>query len=227
MRKILLIDDRTNRQLISCNKIPLKLSSYVNFIENSINEQYENCFKLLQKNELKVDNYAAIMTHKSAFREDNQSTLYQIQRLCKEHNLPLVLFSGGISVNHYIKTENIEKLELNAKVFYSNNLKIFLDYFKKTGEIELMILGYGKSWRLNILLNILEKINLFVAKESEKDILYDDFTNATDFYLLEKVVDNNEIKLPSIENGWVTLNEIKKYATNFEEIVQMKIFHEK
>ena len=139
----------------------------------------------------------------------------------------MVYFSGGISVSHYSQSQELEKLELNSKVLYSNNLKLILEHFQEHSEIELMILGYGKSWKLNILLNILEKINLFTAKKSEEDILYEDFINETDFNLLEKVTDKDEIKEMRIENGWVSFSELQKSKKELEQIVEQRILHER
>jgi hypothetical protein len=223
MKKILLIDDRSHRQFVACNKASIDISGY-DVVENCIYEKYEEVFQKLKDRELQVDEYKAIIAHKSAFGDDNLDILYHLQELCQKESIPLVLFSGGISVNYYEKSEDFEKLELNSKVLYSNNLRLFLEHYTNSGEIELMILGYGKSWKINILLNILEKITLFLAKESQNDIPYDEFANETDFHLLEKVTD--KVK-PHIENGWISLESIKDLKKEIAVIVQERILHER
>jgi hypothetical protein len=223
MKKILLIDDRTNRQFVACNKASIDISRY-DVVENCIDKKYEEIFQKLKDRELKVDEYIAIIAHKSAFGDDNPDILYHLQELCQKESIPLVLFSGGISVNYYEKSEDFEKLELNSKTLYSNNLRLFLEHYKKSSKIELMILGYGNSWKINILLNILEKITLFLAKSKEDDLLYNKFANETDFHLLEKVTD--KVKL-HIENGWISLEAIKGLKKEIEHTLQERILHER
>jgi hypothetical protein len=224
MKKILLIDDRTSRQFVACNKASIDLSNYHDILENSIDEKYQVCFEELKSNKFEIKEYAAIITHKSAFGEDNPDILFTIESLCKKHSIPLIFFSGGISVNYYEKNEEFEKLELNSKVLYSNNLRLFLEHYKNFGEIELMILGYGNSWKINILLNILEKINIFLAKESKEDELYEEFSNKTDFHLLKKVTQDIE---PFIENGWISKEAIEGIKDEIEKILQNRILYER
>jgi len=227
MKKILLIEDNTFRQNIACNKISLDISKYADIVENAIEEKYQIFLQQVEKSEFISDDYMAIMAHKSAFGNKNQQMLSYIESICKKNDMPLVLFSGGMSVSHYTKGDEIEKLLLNTKIFYSNNLRLFLEHFREKNEIELMVLNYGKSWRLNILLNVLEKINFFIAKESAEDVICEEFTNKTGSHLLEKVTDTNEIEKLKSQNGWITLEDIKKYAQTIEKIVEKRILHER
>jgi len=227
MKKILLLEDRTYRQVRACNNASLELSKYEDELENATNQRYEAHFQSLENDSFKVDAYKAIIAHKSGFGDDNQAMLHKLEQLCKKSGIPLIYFSGGISLVTFMHTEELEKLEINSKVLYSNNLKLFLEHFQQQGEIELMILGYGKSWKLNILLNTLEKINLFMARNNKEDVLYEDFANQTDFNLLEKTIREDEIKAVETENGWVEYCELESLQKALEQLVEQRILHER
>ncbi len=225
MKKILLIEDRSERQLLFMNKTNINFESYFEILENATGKQYEELFVKLKRGDLYFNDYAIVMTHKSAFADDNKDILHKIKELCQEQKIPLVLFSGGVSTNYYDKTEDLEIMELNSKDFYSENLKLFLEKFRQHGQIELLILSYGNNWELNILLNTIEKIHNFIALNEDEDILYDEFVNSTDFHLLENL--EFDYHHPSIEDGWIYLSEIKETASSIEDYIKKSILYEK
>jgi hypothetical protein len=63
-----------------------------------------------------------------------------------------------------------EFLLLNSKTFYSKNLELFLN-----DTANILTLAYGKKWKVSVLLNVLEQLNIFIADHKEEsEIEYDD-----------------------------------------------------
>src|SRR5690606_24737284 len=78
----------------------------------------------------------------------------------------LIFFSGGISYSFY-SDESFPYLNINAGDFYSDKLKLFLNYFEKTREVNIPLLQFGEKWELNKLLNFR---NDFIKKNNEARI---------------------------------------------------------
>ncbi|SFV57826.1 hypothetical protein MNB_SV-9-708 [hydrothermal vent metagenome] len=222
MKKILLIEDRQQRQNLFIKRTEIELDSYDDILDNFIGEKYDKLYEDIKNNQFSFSDYALIMVHKGAFNLDNQYIHFQIRDYCKENNTPLVLFSGG-ATNYYNK-EELELMEINSKDFYSNNLQFFLDNFRETKEIELLMLSYGNDWKLNIVLNSLEKVNYFIDNNQEEDILYDEFINKTNFHLLEKI--DFDYFQPTVENGWVYLDDIKKIVETIRKYIEEYLTYE-
>ena len=94
------------------------------------------------------------------------------------------MFSGGIDTNSYQEDGEYKFLKINSKTIYSENLKLFLKEFENNKK-EILILSYGHKWKLNILLNIFEKINYFIAKNDEELIYFEDFEDECKIKLLD------------------------------------------
>ena len=226
MKKILLIEDRQARQQLFMNHTNIDLNEYCDILDNRTGKAYDEIYKSFQNKDFDFDNYAMVIVHKSAFNGDTQEVLYGIENECKTRTIPLVLFSGGITANYYEEDKNFKKLELNSKDFYSQNLKIFLENYRESGNIELLMLSYGQRWKLDIVLNCMEKINIFIeTHKDEEDILYDEFVNYTEFHLLESL----KVKYykPTIENGWLYLSEVEKIALSVELYIKESLTYEK
>jgi hypothetical protein len=226
MKKILLIEDRKERQQRFVNHTNVDLNEYSDMLENKIGQAYDEVYEFFKKGEFDFDDYVMVIVHKSAFNGDTQEVLYGIENECKNRAIPLVLFSGGITANYYEEEKSFKKLELNSKDFYSQNLKMFLENYRENSNIELLILSYGRRWKLDIVLNCMEKINIFIEMhKNEEDILYDEFVIHTEFHLLESL----KVKYykPSIENGWLYLSELKKIALSIELYIKESITYEK
>lgn len=226
MKKILLIEDRQERQKKFLNHTNIDLEAYSDMLENIIGQAYDALYESFKKSEINFDNYAMVIAHKSAFNGDTQEILYAIENECRKKAIPLVLFSGGITANYYEEEKTFKKLELNSKDFYSQNLTMFLEHYRKNKNIELLMLSYGKRWKLDIILNCMEKINIFIeTHKDEEDILYDEFVTHTEFHLLESL--KIKYEKPSIENGWLYLSELKKMALSIELYIHESITYEK
>lgn len=225
MKKILLIEDRQERQKKFLNYTNIDLKAYSDMIENIIGGAYDNLYESLKNGKINFDNYSMVIAHKSAFNGDTQEILYGIEKECKKRAIPLVLFSGGITANYYEEEKNFKKLELNSKDFYSQNLQLFLNNYRENGKIELLMLSYGKRWKLDIVLNCMEKINLFIeTHKNEEDILYDEFVIHTNFHILESL--KIKYEEPSIENGWLYLSELKKMVLSIKLYLEKSISYE-
>jgi len=184
--KILLIEDRADRQRkftkIDFSKYPM--------VDNKIGDDYKAIEKAFNEERFELNDYDVIISHRSAFGENNSKVLSKLKEFCKENKKQLILFSGGISVSFYTTTP-FEFLSINSKELYGDNLELFLEDAKKNNDTNLLLLAYGKNWELNILLNTLEKINMFLVKY-EKSITYNRFKVDTKYKTIEKLIDFEE-----------------------------------
>lgn len=226
MKKILLIEDRQTRQQLFMNHTNIDLNEYRDILDNRTGQAYNEVYDSFQNGDFDFDDYAMVIVHKSAFNGDTQEVLYGIENECKNRAIPLVLFSGGITANYYEEEKSFKKLELNSKDLYSQNLKMFLENYRKSGNIGLLMLSYGQRWKLDIVLNCMEKINIFIeTHKDEEDILYDEFVNHTEFHLLESL--KVQYYKPTIENGWLYLSEVEKIALSIALYIKESLTYEK
>ncbi len=211
---ILLIEDRVDRQKYFMSEADIDLDRYSDVLDNMIKSKYHEFVQKIKADTVDLDKYTVIVSHKSAFGDDNIRILQKLENHCRQYNKPLVLFSGGTDTNYY---ENIdfELLELNSKLFYSDNLQLFLDETKEDTS-NILTLAYGKQWKLNILLNVLEKINLQITANIALD--YEEFQLDTNSDLLDDI----EVKLhvPIIKNGAISIDEMKKVGLDLEQYIR-------
>jgi hypothetical protein len=207
MKKILLIEDRKERQQKFMNETMIDLNSYSDILDNNIGGKYEETFDKLKNDTFNFDNYSIIISHKSAYSDENASILNKIEQHCKKQQIPLVLFSGGVDVNYYLNEENFEHIEVNSKTFYSQNIQLFLDDFRN-GNMHPLIFCYGAKWKLNIILNILEKINNILEETDSELIFYKRFVQSSSVDLLESL----ELNLyePILDGNKIHKDEIIK-----------------
>lgn len=218
MKKILLIEDRTQRQQLFMNETKINLDLYSDIIDNCINDKYNNLLEELKNDSFSLDNYSIIISHKSAFGDDNSIIVSKLKKYCENTNKVLVFFSGGIDANYYLKDEKFELIELNSKTLYSQNLQIFLDDFRNE-NLHPLILTYGDKWKLNILLNILERLNIFIEKTEKDKVLYSTFIRDNpDIELLETL--NIELYKIKTEDRKVYIKEIVKLKNSIDYYIE-------
>ena len=221
MRKILFIEDRATRQEQFSKQTQTDLNSYSDILDNMINEKYDNIILKLKENTFDFEEYEVIICHKSAFKDDNTTILKNIERYCKDNHKVFTLFSGGIDGNYYLEEDNYIFMELNSKLLYSQNIELFLEDFRG-GNINPLILSYGAKWKINILLNILEKINLILESEQRESILYKKFKSNSDMELIEKLDIN--IYEVSLDGRKISKDEMRKLKDSIlESIKKMSI----
>ncbi len=183
--KILLIEDKAQRQQLFMKDLGIELldPKYNDILDNAVDQRYLEIYEQLKKDLLIYDNYSIIIAHKSAFDENNEAI---IAKLKKESRI-LILFSGGIDANYYVKNDTNEVLELNSKIFYSNNLKKFLEDFKNKKIPNILSLCYGDKWKLNIALNIVEEINYLLNETNDNIVDCDDLIDSSAKEILDEV----------------------------------------
>lgn len=208
MRKVLLIEDRAERQKDLLKSSDVSLEKYSSILDNMIEDKFKTFIKDIRNNNFDLTPYDVIIAHQSIFIEDKRELLSIIKDACQEGK-KLVLFSGDMEILSYSDVK-YEELGLSSKKLYSKNLELFLKEFEE-GKINIRILAFGIYWKVNIMLNILEKINLFIEKNSDEDIDYDEFLNLTGF----SSMDNIDIKLyeMKVDGSWID---------DFSEIIKLR-----
>ncbi len=215
MKKILLIEDVASRQEDFMSHTDFTLKSYDDILENMTNDKYKSISTSLKDDTFNFDDYNMVISHKTAFEEQTSVIVNKLESYCESTKKPLVFFSGGIT--NYYKNTIYEYLELNSKDFYGQNLKVFLDNYRKNKQ-NILMLSYGDKWVLNVLLNILEKINLFLNKNDETDIVYDEFRNFTHINRLESI--SYEFYQMDVDDGWIYREEIQKIKDSITKYVK-------
>lgn len=205
MKKIVLIEDRYKRQNHFLTQIDIELEQYENILENFVEDKATILLENITNNSFNLIDFDIIACHKSV--ENNTIVLSNLQNFCKKYGKTLVLFSGGISVNYYDNNE-FELLELNSKIFYSENLKFFLEAIKNENE-NILMLCYGNNWKINVVSNILEKTNYLIEQIEESIVFYDEFAGFIDIDKLSKI--NHSFYNLEIRNNKTTIEEIKKF----------------
>ena len=190
MKKVLLIEDRYKRQQLFRKQTGIKLEKYSDILDNCIEDKYNAFLNEILLSEFDLTSYDIIITHKSAFGEDNDVILKTLTEHCKKYTKPLVLFSGGI-VGNYYNREVYEVLELNSKTFYSQNLTLFLDAIKEENE-NLLMLPYGRQWQLNIILNVIESLNLYIDTKDVELRKYVDIGSLEPIKMVNSTIDLND-----------------------------------
>ncbi len=210
MNKVLLIEDRIERQIKFTKDTGIDLTKYSDFLDNKISLDKTN-----------LDNYSTIITHRSAFGDEDENILDYLKKHCDETQTQLVFFSGGITNTFYSNTK-YEFLLLNSKSFYSRNIELFLNDIRQENEPNLLLLGYGKQWKFNILLNTLENVNLFISNsksEKKTKVKLNRFKTSTKIENISHLVN---IDYPD-ETGGVTLNELEIFSMKLRDEIQKKV----
>ena len=210
MKKIALIEDRYKRQNDFLTQNNINLDDYKNILDNFIHHKAADILDQIFHDNFSFEKYDIIICHKSV--ENNTVVLSNLQKYCRKHDKTLVLFSGGISVNYYDNSE-YELLELNSQALYSSNLKLFLEAVKNEDE-DILMLCYGKNWKLNIVSNILEKTNYLIGQVDDNKILYKQFADFVDIEKLSKL----EYNFYNIAHkNETTIDEITKFRDSLLE----------
>ena len=213
---ILLIEDKIQRQFKALNSIGLSLDTYEEIIENSIDEKYDKIYQALKDDSFDFSQYDFIISHKSAFDKDNSRLIDKLKERCSTHKIPLVLFSGGVDATYFDKDRLYA--EMSSMIFYSDNLKLFLEKARKQKPY-IQVLLYGEHWRLNILLNSLEKIDLYIdSLDNKKEIFYKRFVLDCDIENLQEF--DIDLYKPVCEGKYASIDEIKKLADSLRDGVK-------
>ena len=216
MKKIALIEDRYNRQIGFLEQNGFLLDNYTDILENFVLGKADKLLEDIISDNFDLNEYDIIISHKSVELKGKNNTnttiIDKLTNFCEERGKMLVLFSGGIDANYY--RENY--LELNSQTFYSQNLKLFLDAIKNDDE-NILILCYGLKWKINILLNTLEKID----KESEK---YKRFAKDCKIELLDSL--GLDVEKPQKDAQNISITEMGKYRDVIYTSIKESVIYE-
>lgn len=220
MKKILLIEDRPKRQelFMADSNEGFEIEKYSDILDNMVGVGYDSIYHKLLDASYNIE-HSVIICHRSAFGDHNSKILDKLKEYCKKNSKKLVFFSGGIANTFYSSTP-ADFLLLNSKLFYSKNLELFLEDCK-VNEPNILILGYGINWELNILLNTLEKINYFIGMNINEDMVeYESFKTETKIDLIEKTIN---FKQPELHNGGVKMISLEKLSKDVLNFIKEKI----
>ena len=184
-KEIILLEDKDTRKGFSKERFARledETALEVVFGKNACN----NLLDKFMKNSEVFNNYTTIIIHASIYQPDKREELFD--KLKEYDDTNIVIFSGESAIS---LIGNV--LILPANILYGENLEIFL----KESKPHLLMLGFGKNWKPSILLNVLEKLNLFIEKNHLPNVDFDVFEG--DVELLEiKEVMNDEAYLQFI-----------------------------
>ena len=218
MKKILLIDDRKERQTKFTNETAIELVSYESILDNITGDEYYKYIEILSQDSFVLE-HEIIIVHRSAFGETDINVLDRLKNYCQEEKKKLIFFSGGISSTFYLE-KPFEFLLVNSRIFYSNNFKIFLDDVLKD-DVNILKIGYGNKWKLNVLLNTLEKINLFIGHNSHKEMIrYSTFKDNTQISLIDEHVSYIE---PELKNGGAKMLDLVRLSSDITQQIKKQV----
>lgn len=169
--KFAIIEDRIVR-LKRYTDFELMKYESVNIITGSDFDNLIGCLK--NSDTTTLDKFDCIASHRSALSIGTRDTL---KEYCRKNRKPLIFFSGGIS-SSVLKDIEFPFLHINSKEFYSENLNLFIDACEQNNAVNLLLLQFGKKWKLSLLLNLRNNItvaiNKLVLKEQFPNVEIDD-----------------------------------------------------
>lgn len=186
--KIAIIEDRIGR-LEQYTDFELKKCKSVTIVTGL---EFDNLISSLKSNDTgKLEQYDCIASHRSALSNEVRDTL---KEYCRKNRKPLIFFSGGIT-SSVLKDIEFPFLHINSKEFYSENLKLFIEACAENNTVNLLLLQFGKKWKLSLLLNLRNSIAVALNKQELKEKLQD--VEIDDSELIKRVRDlqiNSAIK---------------------------------
>ena len=164
MKKVILIEDRPNRQIDFTKKISRDLNE-ISTLENICGFEKFNLYKkILSSSSLdELDKYEVIIIHRSALSGTERLKLIDFAR---RNSKTLVLFSGGISSVSLQKLDAGTLLTINSKDLYSRSLINYLD----RGDLNILELAFGENWKINLEVNLLEKLIFYLINYTPKPL---------------------------------------------------------
>ena len=162
MKKILLIDDETDKQNSVLEQVGIDFIKYMDILDNLTGEEAIAFFIDLDMDDEPLVQYKVWIIHQTLFNK-LKGMKRRVERFCKQNSIQLVLFSGSISTVMIKPKTGL--LKMSRDDLYKN-LKNFLEY-SKNNEAQLEILGFGDNWKVTLLSNTEDAIEKFLDNESE------------------------------------------------------------
>lgn len=191
MKKVILIEDRPNRQIDFTKKLNKDLNK-ISILENVCGFEKFNTYKkiLSSSNLSQLDDFQVIIVHRSVLSANERLRLVDF---AKKNSKTLVLFSGGISSVTLQNIGNGILLTINSKDLYSNS---FINYLEND-DLNILLLAFGENWKINLEVSLLDKLIFYII----------DYTPRPLSIILA------ELKVPE----WIKEN----YFKNFDGIIQL------
>ncbi len=216
---IYLIDDNQNSQ---------RQNQYnINFIEDGTFNGYLTSVERIEKREKANDilhlkflqNAKCILLHittedwdvEKGFLSGSTSNVRKIKEEIADFGdkIPLVLFSNNMGEPEVENPHFIRGIKKN--LFYEH-LKVFVEYYKNTGEIELQILAWGKNFQAKEVRNIGNIVLEAIISQKNTDKL--DLKNLPkqfqEFIKLSFSNISYEVFLDDLEKNPVTISEFRE-----------------
>jgi hypothetical protein len=164
MKKVILIEDRPNRQVDFLKRINKDLDE-ISILENICGfEKFNHYKEILSSGSLnELDKYQVIIFHRSALSGSERLRLIDFSR---KNAKTLVLFSGGISSVTLQKLGAGTLLTINSKDLYSYSLINYL----KSKELNVLELAFGENWKINLEANLLDKLIFYMLDYNPKPL---------------------------------------------------------
>jgi hypothetical protein len=105
-----------------------------------------------------LQEFDSIAAHRSALKDEHLIT--QLETFCQNNKKNLILFSGSITSGVF-RDQGYQFLLINSKDFYSANLELFLEDTIAGKKPNLLILQFGRRWKLSLLLYLRNHIVVF------------------------------------------------------------------
>ena len=213
MKKILLLENKDNRQDI----LTFNLKQY-SFLNNVLGDN--NCNILLDNflvNQSIFDEYDTIIIHESIYYDEKREKLFAIlNNFCSEKKL--IKFSGN---NTQFSLENEFSLQLSPTTLYEN-LEIFLETYK-IDDSNILMLALGKNWYLNVLLNSLEKLNIFIENNNDKPKQKSIFSSKAGLTKIKAVSpESYALIFSGIDSNTITTDQMNKVTDRLKKLIQDK-----
>lgn len=167
MKKVILIEDRPNRQKEFLRDTAIELDSFPILDNVCGGTRFDEIKKTLKDKVLDelglLNPYDVIIIHRSAL--DSAERLY-LTNFVKENSKTLVFFSGGISTITLQNIKNAKLLTFNARRLYSQNFKDYLE----SNSLNILQLAFGKNWKQNLESGLLEKLSFYLKSFDKKPL---------------------------------------------------------
>ncbi len=134
--------------------------------------------KFLKDNTI-FDKYSTIIIHETIYDKFKRDELFrELKVYCHQKNL--VIFSGG-KASYQVTIHSDHYIEISASRLYEN-IKEFIG-----NSSELLILAYGKQWKINAFLGVLEKLNLYIENNTGDHVNISIFKSKTGLSKLKNI----------------------------------------
>jgi len=169
MKKVILLEDRPNRQLQAMGADQIKQLQGIEGLDVPLQSE---CMQLIK--EINTGNtpailteYRLIITHKSPFNTRGKEIL---QSFCHKDKIDLIFFSGDFSQMSF-ENDKHQLLWLDVQDLYTPQLIDFIIKYTQ-GQIQsLLELVYGNRWKLGLLMQYRSLKTMYTQVQNDEEKL--------------------------------------------------------